>query len=356
MRIDGSSLTLAAARDYRREHQVTESLVVTRQARARVDPPGLALGRALGSPPGQWPDGSAPGTRVGSTPGGDGAGGVDEADVGNDPRLLVVKMLLERLTGRPIETLDPADLRPRSAPVDLPAAVAPAAASTGPVAPTWGVAYDRREVLHEEEHVDFSATGTVRLADGSSVAFSVELSMDRVYHEETTVSVRAGAAAKDPLVLNLDGGAARLTGAQVSLDLDRDGVLERFAALAPSSAFLVADRNGNGTVDDGGELFGPASGDGFAELAAADADANGWIDESDPIWRQLALWTVTPGEPDRRLVSLTEAGVGAIAVASVSTPFSLQEGDRQLGAVRATGVYLREGGGAGTVQQIDLVV
>ena len=58
-----------------------------------------------------------------------------------------------------------------------------------------------------------------------------------------------------------------------------------------------------------------------------------------------------------QLQSLQAAGVGAVSVARLATPFELKDaGNATLGAVRSTGVYLAESGQAGTVQQIDLVV
>lgn len=43
---------------------------------------------------------------------------------------------------------------------------------------------------------------------------------------------------------------------------------------------LSLDQNGNGEIDNGTELFGTKSGDGFADLARYDLDYNGWIDET----------------------------------------------------------------------------
>ena len=105
-----------------------------------------------------------------------------------------------------------------------------------------------------------------------------------------------------------------------------------------------------GKVNDGRELFGPTGGDGFAELAALDQDGNRWIDEGDDAFSRLGLWQ------DGEFTSLAEAGIGALAVSSVATPFSLEEGGEQLGRLRASGVYLTEDGAAGVLQQVDLAV
>lgn len=55
------------------------------------------------------------------------------------------------------------------------------------------------------------------------------------------------------------------------------------------SGFLALDRNQNGVVDDGSELFGTQSGDGFAHLALYDQDSNGWIDANDPVFDKLRI-------------------------------------------------------------------
>ena len=118
------------------------------------------------------------------------------------------------------------------------------------------------------------------------------------------------------------------------------------------SRFLALDRNRNGRFDDGSELFGARSGDGFAELAALDDDGDGWIDEDDAAFEQLRVWD---GETTAQ--SLREAGVGAIHVGSVRTPFTLGGSDATAtGLVRSTGVWLAESGEAHTVQQVDIVI
>jgi len=105
------------------------------------------------------------------------------------------------------------------------------------------------------------------------------------------------------------------------------------------------------------ELFGPASGNGFRELAALDQDGNGWIDENDSAYEQLHVWLKTAATGDDRLLTLKEANVGAIALAHVGTDFDLKgAGNQTLGQVRSTSVYLGDDGRAGTVQQIDLAV
>ena len=126
--------------------------------------------------------------------------------------------------------------------------------------------------------------------------------------------------------------------------------------LSGTRGYLALDRNSNQRIDSGLELFGPATGNGYTELARHDDDGNGWIDESDAVFSQLKVW-VPEAEGAGRLMSLKEAGVGALSLAATQTPFALRtSGNDPLGMVRSTSAYLREDGGAGTMQQIDLAV
>jgi hypothetical protein len=106
-----------------------------------------------------------------------------------------------------------------------------------------------------------------------------------------------------PLVVNSGSGAWSLTGLEnpVRFDLDADGIKERtgWTAMDSSLAFVALDRNGNGVIDDGSELFGnhtplptgsPAA-NGFEALRQYDSDHDGVITASDPIWGSLLLWT-----------------------------------------------------------------
>lgn len=97
----------------------------------------------------------------------------------------------------------------------------------------------------------------------------------------------------------------RLTPPDVLFDLDADGVLELIAWTERGAdvGFLVLDRNGNGRIDDGAELFGDATPqpasvrrNGFVALAVFDTAAeggngDGWIDSADAVYARLRVWT-----------------------------------------------------------------
>lgn len=244
--------------------------------------------------------------------------------------------------------------------VDLRSAAASEAGGGGTRAPSRSreLVWESRftETVSEHERSEFSANGHIRTADGRALDFKLDLSLCRHYECTRTQSDNGKVVLRDPLVINFDGKAAELVDQRFDFDLDADGRSESLPGLATGSGFLALDRDGDGRIKDGRELFGALSGQGFADLAKLDADGNGWIDEADPAFAQLGVWSRDSGGKDS-LRSLKEAGVGALYLGSVDTPFSLKDdGNRLRGEIRASGVYLREDGGAGSLQQIDLAV
>ena len=201
------------------------------------------------------------------------------------------------------------------------------------------------------------AGGVVRTADGREINFSMDVSMSRQFMSNQSLSIRAGAAAMtDPLVINLSGVPGDLTAQKYSFDIDSDGDADQISFAGPGSGFLALDRNDDGTINDGGELFGTESGNGFKDLAAFDTDGNQWIDENDAVFDKLRIWMKSESGQDQ-LVALGQAGVGAIYLGNVSTEFAVKdEANTQQGQVRSSGMFLRENGGAGVIQQIDLAV
>lgn len=273
----------------------------------------------------------------------------------NDPRLRLIRAMIAIMTGREVSAstlrLDaPATAHPvQSTPTQPPAAQQ----TTG-----FGVEYSRHESYSETEQTHFSASGVVRTTDGRQIDFSVSLAMSRSYHEESDVSIVIGQIRKqqDPLVLNFDGAAAQLTSQRFEFDLNADGQNEDINFVAGGSGFLALDRNGDGQINDGSELFGVKSGDGFADLAALDDDRNGWIDENDAAYAQLRVWTKDSNGQDQ-LSTLKQADVGAIGLAHVATPFEIKEANNDLqGQIRSSGIFLHEDGDVGTIQQVDLTI
>jgi hypothetical protein len=215
--------------------------------------------------------------------------------------------------------------------------------------------------LHfEEENALFSSQGQVTTEDGRVIDFSLDMSLDRSYlsrTEENTLIQRWQEEINltDPLVISLDGNAPVLTDAVFEFDLDSDGQKDLINFTAQGSGFLALDKNADGVINDGSELFGPGTGNGFNELAAFDEDGNQWIDENDAVFSQLSVWTKDEKGNDR-LITLKDAGIGAIALGHADTLFNMTDADNRLnGQMKQSGVFLFENGKVGSVHQVDLV-
>lgn len=282
----------------------------------------------------------------------------DSGQDGLDPRLRLLKHLIETLTGRAIHTLQPSDFRSDEVAADVIEQPPAEGRRTGtPQRAGFGIEYDYRSVSQEYEYTSFDADGVVRTADGREIRFSLELEVERTYVETSSIQVRIGdARVKDPLVLDFAGTSAQLSDVRFAFDLDADGQTEDVPMLGGGRGYLAIDHDRNGRIDDGGELFGPTTGDGFAELAALDTDGSDWIDEGDAKFADLRIWTPT-ADGTGNVVTAREAGVGALYLRKVATPFELRgAANDTLGAMRSTSLYLRDDGTAGTVSQIDLSV
>lgn len=210
------------------------------------------------------------------------------------------------------------------------------------------------ESVEEYECANFNSCGVVKTADGREIEFGLELTMERSYSATRTVEVYQQVTFTDPLVINFEGNAADLTDEKFSFDLNADGEDELISYFT-NSGMLALDKNGDGVINDGTELFGALSGNGFADLAQYDEDGNNYIDEADSIFNDLKIWTKT--EEEDILQSLADHNVGAIYLGATETPFDIKGEDNQHnGRVRASGFYLGEAGDVGSMQQVDMVV
>lgn len=409
MRIDSSTISMASSRSYKEEAEINQTSIIRgygadgrlEQARVtssaiRTDRAELSAGAAVFTTSsgglertGQVESSSghaenkpeAPETQVSRPAGvavpdnGDWLGDI-ASEVENDPKIKMLRKMLELLeqctgkkfSNRRLDTgasgkMGGAAFRASATMASMryqQAMVLFGGQEAGAVRPSTEGAVNghwTRQVIQSgfvagEEHTAFSSSGSVVTSDGRTISFGISMEMSRSFAAAYAVADKEEIYT-DPLVINLDTDAASLSDVSFYFDLNCDGKAEELAGLGAGSGFLALDKNGDGVINDGSELFGARTGDGFGELAQYDQDGNGWIDENDSIFSQLSVW-VRAGSGTPKLLSLAEAGVGAIFLGSQSTEHGLSSGGSSVDArVRRTGLYLKESGQAGTVQHID---
>ncbi len=206
----------------------------------------------------------------------------------------------------------------------------------------------------ESQALNFQVQASV-YAKGKEIEISLDVSLSRSFLKQTNITLDLKAQLQDPLVISLDGTMPSLSSKTFSFDIDSDGKSDQISQLNANSAFLALDKNQNGKIDNGNELFGTKSGDGFKDLSIYDDDKNGWIDENDAIFDKLQIWQ-KDGDKSK-LIALGEVGIGAIFLGNTTTPFSLKSGTNALlGEIKSSGFFLYENGLAGVISQVDLVV
>lgn len=349
MKIAASHVQMDSAHAARKQREVHESLRTWGGLR-----PAAATPQERGNNPGSVQ--ISPAAReLAAADGGGQAREIDEEirdKVAKDPKTQLIRSVVEFFLGHEVEIFDSTELQSEIQSTRSQQAAVEASLERS----RSGFEYTRRETYREVESTQFSAAGKVLTADGQEISFKIELSMQREFYQESSQTLRVGQEPrrKDPLVLNFNGNAAQLTDQRFAFDLNADGRNENINFVAAGSGFLVFDRNNDGKVNNGKELFGPETDNGFAELARLDEDGNGWIDEGDSAFGHLRLWSLD-ASGEKTLQTLDSVGVGAIHLGQVSSPFEIKDRNNQLlGAVRSTGIFLQENGNTGTIQQIDL--
>lgn len=215
-----------------------------------------------------------------------------------------------------------------------------------------------RTIHSEAEALTFDTTATIK-TDNREIELNLSVSLSRSFVEQTKI-VHERVEEKfnvlmDPLVIELKGSFPSLNSKTFSFDIDSDGAEDQISMLGNTSAFLALDKNSNGIIDNGNELFGAKSGNGFQELRMYDEDKNGWIDENDSIFNKLRVWYKT--EKRDELIAIGEVGIGAIYLGDIVTPFEVKNSSNELlGVMRKSSFFLFENGKGGMISQIDLAV
>ena len=165
-----------------------------------------------------------------------------------------------------------------------------------------------------------------------------------------------------PLVLDIDGDGVETTSinAGAYFDHDANGFAESTGWVSADDGFLALDRNGDGRISNGTELFGNQTllpdggqaGDGFQALAQWDENGDGRIDTNDAIWSQLRIWRDQNEDgysEASELYSLNDFGI-----ASLDTGYSdaIAFVDAQGNEHRQQGAFTRADGTSGAVSDV----
>ena len=159
----------------------------------------------------------------------------------------------------------------------------------------------------------------------------------------------------DPIVLDLDGdGIEAVAGAQFNgslFDHDKDGIRTSTGWIKSDDGILVIDRNQDGLINNGGELFGDSvtlkdgtqAKHGYAALAEFDSNSDGKVDSNDIDFNKLQVWRDLNQDgisQKDELFSLVDTGVKALNLTYKDTNTSLAGGN----VLAQTGTYEKADG------------
>ncbi len=164
-----------------------------------------------------------------------------------------------------------------------------------------------------------------------------------------------------PLILDLDGDGIETLSVEIGIHFDHDGnqFAENTGWVGKDDGLLVWDRNGNGRIDDGSELFGnntllnngSKAANGFCALAELDSNYDNKIDASDAAFSQLRLWKDADSNAllaDGELVSLNSSGVQSFNLSYTSHRLSDAQGNDH----RQVGSYTRTDGSSRAMEDV----
>lgn len=210
---------------------------------------------------------------------------------------------------------------------------------------------------HYESYDPDSEEWDFEIVNGSTLAKYKSSAPESFNHHISTMSFNYETAQKqyqrDPLIINFSGtDEIEFTSLDegINFDLDNNGFAEKTAWIKNDDGFLAIDLNGNGKIDNGGELFGDCfvmengekSTNGFEALSSLDTNGNGLIDDNDELigdisidqndedneltlFDQLLVWFSSDGED--RLISLKSLNVDYIDLNCFPDSYNSEDND-----------------------------
>ena len=223
-----------------------------------------------------------------------------------------------------------------------------------------GALIQTTQEYYQKQTVDFSASLQIQTPN-KTFEMNIDLSFTQELYEVHSSTLSIGNENLiDPLVINYGEDInpfENLGNLKFEFDLDNDGENDLIPLLKQGAGFLAFDRNNNGKIDNGSELFGTQSGNGFKDLSVFDEDKNNWIDENDAIFNKLKVWQKDDSN-EAKLVSLLDLNIGAIYLGDVQSGFKYQSAiDKTEAVQQSNGIFVKEdGSGVGVVSSLDIAV
>lgn len=173
--------------------------------------------------------------------------------------------------------------------------------------------------------------------------------------KELFTSAQSAEVPRDPLLIDLDGDGIETTSVEngVYFDQENDGFAEVSAWVSSDDGVLAIDKNNNGTIDNGSELFGDSyvksdgtiATSGFDALSDLDSNGDGQINSSDTSFDAIKIL-----KGDGTLLSLSDAGISSISLTAKKSVIRDSNGNRQL----TSGTYTKTDGSTGMISDYEL--
>ncbi|THF65559.1 hypothetical protein E6C76_08240 [Pseudothauera nasutitermitis] len=164
-----------------------------------------------------------------------------------------------------------------------------------------------------------------------------------------------------PIILDLDGDGVTTVSktSGIHFDHDSNGFAELSGWVGAGDGLLVWDRNGNGVIDDGAELFGnntllstgQKAANGFAALRDLDGNGDGVFDAYDVLWSELRVWRDQNQDGVSQadeLLTLDELGIASIYLGYTNSTYI----DAQGNAHKQVGSFTWADGSTGTATDV----
>jgi hypothetical protein len=184
----------------------------------------------------------------------------------------------------------------------------------------------------------------------------------------TSVATRPPTA-RDPLAIDLDGDGIEtvgITGTPVLFDHNADNIKTGTGWVRPDDAWLVLDRNNNGLIDSGRELFGVDTvlsgtpgldavyaSTGFEALKTLDSNGDNLFNAADAAFTQVKIWQDANQDgisQSTELFTLAQKNIASIALNATSTTTNLGNGN----TVSGTAVVTRTNGSTTLIDAVSV--